>query len=208
MARNGRSRCSGIPIGDERPGRDLRDTLRAQLVTKYMAPEVCRSGCLLVTVSKTRKWDHPDSGERLDLVGLEAMLQAEASQIMNEMGGELLLVARVLDLRPRAASAPGLDVMNVFIFSVAQATSFHFPWHTRTTVVTWKLENPFGINAPFFTFSVTRQSLLRVHTAVAPAKSMAADGFAHLIRVGCSPSFDDRASPQKFVALRSSRLRG
>lgn len=96
-----------LKLGDDRPGRDLRDTLRAQLVTKYMAPEVCRSGCLLVTVSKTRKWDHPDSGERLDLVGLEAMLQAEASQIMNEMGGALLLVARVLDLRPRLPTESG-----------------------------------------------------------------------------------------------------
>jgi hypothetical protein len=84
-----------LKVGDRRSGRDLRDTLRAQLVTKYMAPEVCRSGCLLVTISKTRNWDHPDSGEPLDAVG------------MTEMSGALMLVARVLDLRPRLSTEGG-----------------------------------------------------------------------------------------------------
>jgi len=90
-----------LKLGDGRPGRDLRDTIKEQLVTKYMAPDVCRSGCLLVTVAKDRNWEHPDSKELLDVVGLEAMLQVEASKIVAEMNSALRLTTRVLDLRPR-----------------------------------------------------------------------------------------------------------
>ena len=90
-----------LKLGDGRSGRDLRDTLKEQLVTKYMAPDACRSGCLLVTVAKKNSWRHPDSNEHLDIAGLEAMLRAEASKIVTEMGMSLLLTARVLDLRPR-----------------------------------------------------------------------------------------------------------
>lgn len=90
-----------LKIGDRRSGRDLRDTIKDQLVTKYMAPDACRSGCLLVTVNNNRTWQHPDSNESLDISGLESMLQAAASKIVTEMGGILLITARVLDLRPR-----------------------------------------------------------------------------------------------------------
>lgn len=90
-----------LKIGDDRSGRDLRDTIKEQLVTKYMAPENCRSGCLLVTVTKNRGWKHPDSNKSLDVTGLESMLQTEALKVVNEMGGALRLTARVLDLRPR-----------------------------------------------------------------------------------------------------------
>jgi len=92
-----------LKLGDNRSGRDLRDTIKDQLVTKYMAPESCRSGCLLVTVNHSRKWDHPDSGESLDIVGLEVMLQTEALKVADEMGGILQITARVIDLRPRLA---------------------------------------------------------------------------------------------------------
>lgn len=90
-----------LKIGDGRSGRDLRDTIKDQLVTKYMAPDACRSGCLLVAVNHSRTWQHPDSNESLDVAGLESMLQTEASKIVTEMGGILLITARVLDLRPR-----------------------------------------------------------------------------------------------------------
>ncbi|WP_246345265.1 ATP-binding protein [endosymbiont of Lamellibrachia barhami] len=90
-----------LKLGDGRTGRDLRDTVKEQLVTKYMAPDTCRSGCLLVAVSKDRTWEHPDSNKRLNVAGLKAMLQAEASNIVTEMGLALLLTTRVLDLRPR-----------------------------------------------------------------------------------------------------------
>lgn len=93
-----------LKLGDGRTGRDLRDTIKSQLVTKYMASEECRSGCLLVTVAQDRQWEHPDSGERLDVLGLEAMLQEEALKISDEMRMSVLLVTRVLDLRPRLLS--------------------------------------------------------------------------------------------------------
>lgn len=90
-----------LKLGDRRPGRDLRDTLGNQLVKKYMASEIARSGCLLVTVSKNRNWDHPDTGESLDIAGLEAMLRAEAARLEQEMGMSLRLGVKILDLRPR-----------------------------------------------------------------------------------------------------------
>ncbi|MDR7377109.1 hypothetical protein J2X19_001767 [Rhodoferax ferrireducens] len=90
-----------LKLGDNRPGRDLRDTIRVQLVDKYMAAEECRSGCLLVTVNATRNWDHPDTGVKLDIGGLVAMLQAEADAVNKEFLGLRRVTARVLDLRPR-----------------------------------------------------------------------------------------------------------
>ena len=90
-----------LKLGDERSGRDLRDTIKQQLVKKYMAPEVCRAGCLLVTVNHSRMWKHPDSNDSLDVAGLESMLQTEALKVVTEMGEILSITARVLDLRPR-----------------------------------------------------------------------------------------------------------
>lgn len=100
-ATSGQQAVIELKLGDGRSGRDLRDTLKDQLVTKYMAPDACRSGCLLVTVSKNKAWQHPDSKQHLDVAELEAMLQAEAERIASEMGLTLRLTARVLDLRPR-----------------------------------------------------------------------------------------------------------
>lgn len=90
-----------LKLGDGRSGRDLRDTIREQLVLKYMAPQACRSGCLLVTVNHTRQWDDPDSGARIAVEGLEAWLKQEAEKVAAEMGGLLQITARVLDLRAR-----------------------------------------------------------------------------------------------------------
>jgi hypothetical protein len=103
-ARSDQQAVIELKIGDNRSGRDLRDTIKDQLVKKYMAPEVCRSGCLLVTVSVDRSWDHPDDGRSLDIAGLEAMLQAEAEKVVAEMGASLRLTAKVLDLRSRLST--------------------------------------------------------------------------------------------------------
>ena len=48
-----------LKLGARWSGRDLRDAIKDQLVTKYMAPDECRCGCLLVTVAKNRTWEHP-----------------------------------------------------------------------------------------------------------------------------------------------------
>lgn len=90
-----------LKLGDGRSGRDLMDTLQKQIVNKYMAPENRRAGFLLVTVAKERNWDHPETGGKLNMDGLRAMLEEEAEKIMHEMGGALKLGVKVLYLRPR-----------------------------------------------------------------------------------------------------------
>ena len=93
-----------LKLADNRTASDLRDTIYGQLVTKYMAAENRKSGCLLVTMAQDRKWKHPDSGTNIDLPGLETLLREEARRVEKKMGGALALSVRVLDLRPRLAS--------------------------------------------------------------------------------------------------------
>ena len=64
-----------------RSARDLRDTIYDQLVTKYMAAENSRSGCLLVTLAKDRKWKHPDNGTLIGLPELMSLLCDEAKRV-------------------------------------------------------------------------------------------------------------------------------
>ena len=91
-----------LKLGEkDRSGRELRDTLRDQLVKKYMADDNCRSGCLLITIGSDRQWQHPETNVMLDPVGLEEMLLEEASKIEAEMGHSLRLTAKVIDLQPR-----------------------------------------------------------------------------------------------------------
>ena len=80
--------------------RDLRDTIYDQLVTKYMAAENRRSGCLLVTLAKERKWKHPDSRSSIDLTELVSLLCDEAKRVEEETGGAVALSVHLLDLRP------------------------------------------------------------------------------------------------------------
>lgn len=93
-----------LKIADDRSARDLRDTIYDQLVTKYMAAENRKSGCLLVTLAKERKWKHPDSGIDIELPELETLLREEARGVETKLGGALALSVSVLDLRPRLAS--------------------------------------------------------------------------------------------------------
>jgi len=102
VASSGQQGVIELKIGESWSGRELRDTVQSQLVTRYMAAESCRSGCLLVTVANgSRTWKHPDSDEVLDIYGLRAMLEAEVQRVAQAMGGSLRLAVRVLDLRPR-----------------------------------------------------------------------------------------------------------
>ncbi|WP_440466169.1 hypothetical protein ACKI1H_20775 [Pseudomonas sp. YH-1] len=94
-----------LKLGENWSGRELRDTIKCQLVTKYMAAESSRSGCLLVTVASDRKWDHPDTAERIDIKGLKTMLETEASRVANDVSDCIRLTVKVLDLRPRLSSS-------------------------------------------------------------------------------------------------------
>ena len=51
-----------LKIADRWSARELRNTIYDQLVTKYMAAENSKSGCLLVALAKDRTRKHPDSG--------------------------------------------------------------------------------------------------------------------------------------------------
>lgn len=98
-----------LKIGEkDRSAADLRAALKDQLVTKYMAPENNRAGCLLISVASDRTWRHPDTGASLDLAGVIAMLSAHAAQIETEMGRALRLTVRGLDLRPRLPTEKAL----------------------------------------------------------------------------------------------------
>lgn len=79
----------------------LRETIGEQLAIKYLSLETRRSGALVITLSKNRYWQHPDSGERIGLEELKELLDDEARRVEREMGGAVSLTIHVLDLRPR-----------------------------------------------------------------------------------------------------------
>lgn len=89
---------------DQRPGTDLFVTLEEQLLKKYMAPEECRAGCLLITIARDRTWEHPITGKSIGFENLIEVLQKEAERLSENLGGAVKLMARGLDLRPRLAA--------------------------------------------------------------------------------------------------------
>lgn len=95
-----------LKIGEkDRSARELCETIDNQLVKKYMAHRDARTGCLLVSVSNpSRYWQHPETGERIDRYGLQALLQAKADAAQQQLGGEARILARVLDLVPRLST--------------------------------------------------------------------------------------------------------
>jgi hypothetical protein len=93
-----------LKLGDNRSATDLFNTIKDQLLTKYMAADECRAGLLLVTVARDREWDHPKTGKRIDFETLIAVLNEEAGRLSRELGGTAKLSAKGLDLRPRLAS--------------------------------------------------------------------------------------------------------
>jgi len=91
-----------VKIGDKpRSGKELRDTIKAQLVTKYMAPQSMGAGCLLITLSSDKTWIDPETGDTLDFPNLVHMLNVEAKKVSLELGGSVRLLVKGYDLRPR-----------------------------------------------------------------------------------------------------------
>ncbi|WP_038972202.1 ATP-binding protein [Bradyrhizobium genomosp. III] len=91
-----------LKIGEQpRSAGVLRAALKDQLLKKYMSSDECRAGCLYISVASDRTWRHPDTGKKLDLDGLVAMLNEEADRIAADLGGSVRLSAKGLDLRPR-----------------------------------------------------------------------------------------------------------
>ena len=81
----------------------LRETLKEQLLKKYMAAEGCRAGILVVSIASKGGWKHPDTNANLDFEGLIVMLNEEAARLMSQHGGNIKLLAKGLDLRLRRA---------------------------------------------------------------------------------------------------------
>jgi len=92
-----------LKIGEKpRSAQELRDTVEDQLVRKYMAHKLARTGCLLVTVANPQKrWQHPDTKARIDRSGLQALLEEAALAAQLRLGGDARVIARILDLTPR-----------------------------------------------------------------------------------------------------------
>ena len=90
-----------LKLADGWSARHLRNTIYSQLVKKYMAAETSRSGCLLVTLAKDRKWEHPNNGTRIGLPELVSLLRDEAERVQEAIGGAAALSVHLLDLRPR-----------------------------------------------------------------------------------------------------------
>jgi hypothetical protein len=90
-----------LKLADNRTFKDLRDTIKDQLVTKYMAAENSRAGCLMITLSKERRWHDPVQMKQIKFPKLISILQKEAERIVEELGGTHHLHVCGLDLRPR-----------------------------------------------------------------------------------------------------------
>lgn len=90
-----------LKIGDKRSAKDLRDTIKNQLVKKYMASEFSKAGALLVTLAKDRQWHHPDEGRTINADELFSLLTAEADTVQKALGGRVYIHIHLLDLRPR-----------------------------------------------------------------------------------------------------------
>lgn len=90
-----------LKLGDGRTAKDLRDTIEKQLVKKYMAAEHRRAGALMVTLSKDRRWDHPDEDRRINVDELFSLLRKEVERIEEALGGAVSVAVHFLDLRPR-----------------------------------------------------------------------------------------------------------
>ena len=88
-------------LGNRCSAKDLRDAIEKQLVKKYMTAGNRRSGALLVTIAKDRKWKHPDRNGKIDVKKLFSLLSKEAKRVEEALGGDVRIAIHFLDLRSR-----------------------------------------------------------------------------------------------------------
>lgn len=76
-----------LKLDDDRnkwSGTDLKVALVDQLVGQYLNHERCYVGCLLIGMRKTRKWENPETKEKMNLNETVNWLQGIANKIMDE----------------------------------------------------------------------------------------------------------------------------
>lgn len=93
-----------LKLADKRSARDLIETIERQLVTKYMASESSRSGCILITVAKVKKWDNPNGGSQINFSELIKLLRKEADRIVEKYGNVFRIHVHAFDLNPRLST--------------------------------------------------------------------------------------------------------
>ena len=79
------------------------ETISDQLAHRYLAPENRRAGILVITLATDRKFEHPDTGVRLEADAFLALLRTEAERVEQHLGFAVRIGVRILDLRPRLA---------------------------------------------------------------------------------------------------------
>lgn len=84
-------------------GKVLFETISDQLAHRYLAPENRRAGILVITLASDRKFEHPETGVRLDVDVFLALLRREAERVEQHLGFTVRIGVRILDLRPRLA---------------------------------------------------------------------------------------------------------
>ena len=92
-----------LKIGDRNYStKGLCETIKRQLIGKYLLPEHRRSGCLLLTVSNRKTWKHPGTGKNIGSGMLLELLKEHARQLEKDYewaGKSLRLDVRVLDFQ-------------------------------------------------------------------------------------------------------------
>lgn len=96
-----------LKLSDERTAHDLLNTLENQLVIKYMASEKSRSGCLLITLSKEKKFENPNGRGLIDFSDVLSLLRKKAEQVVAKYRGAFRLHIHGFDLRPRLPTESG-----------------------------------------------------------------------------------------------------
>ena len=82
-------------------GRVLFEAISDQLATKYLAPENRRAGLLVITLATKGAFEHPTTGARLAPEEFFDLLTAEAARVEAQLGFDVRIGVRILDLRPR-----------------------------------------------------------------------------------------------------------
>lgn len=89
-----------IKLGDNWSVRELEAAIRDQLVAQYLRHSGCLAGCLLVTYSGRKGFDHPETGAKMSFDEVIRHLSAYAETLEAEETGRIRLGVTGLDLRP------------------------------------------------------------------------------------------------------------